>query len=239
MLQCTAPRPPILCNGALVVFEDELFYTRTPFRLSNNLIRRERGKMHPGADEMLIPLVEKSEFELARTAIEGFEPWATYDDYLTERECYRFGLASAGRGARFAPVSVRTFLDWSATSAVRPTMALLDRFAAMAIGTASSPEGARAAMETSEEPAGRRAVHQRTDVAVDLASYREWLECLGEQPSEALLDGYVALVAENWDERLQRSLAVGDQGDVVRRAPRFRLSSRSPRGFRLRRSKSA
>ena len=100
--------------------------------------------MHPGADEMLIPLVEKSEFELARTAIEGFEPWATYDDYLTERECYRFGLASAGRGARFAPVSVRTFLDWSATSAVRPTMALLDRFAGMAIGTASSPEGARA-----------------------------------------------------------------------------------------------
>jgi hypothetical protein len=149
--------------------------------------------MQFGVEEMLIPLIGKSEFELARAAIEGFEPWATYADYLTEREGRRFGLASAGQGARFAPVSVRAFLVWSARSAARPTLALLDRFASMAVAPARPPGGARAT-----EPPPARAVQGPKSATVDPASYREWLECLGEQPSEALFDSYAALVVETW-----------------------------------------
>jgi hypothetical protein len=189
--------------------------------------------MQPGSAEMLVPLIERSEFELARAAIEGFEPWATYVDYLSEREGRRIGLASAGQDARLAPVSVRAFLDWSATSATRPTLALLDRYAAMAMPTWPFPGGPQA----TEGPAGPSATHSRTGMAIDQASYREWLECLGEQPSDALLERYAALVVESWAEPPSRSFPVGR--GVISRWLRSRLFARSSRTYRRRRSRTA
>jgi hypothetical protein len=220
-------RSPVACSGAFkgrrgpVICDADL-----------GLVQQHKSgasvQMQFGLEEMLIPLVEKSEFELARAAIEGFEPWATYADYLCEREGRKFGLASAGQGARFAPVSVRAFLDWSAMSAARPTLALLDRFVSIAVATAP---------QATEAPA-LPAVHRPTGVTVDLESYREWLECLGEQPSEALFESYAALVVEARAEHFTEGLAVARGRGLVRRWLRSRLSGRSPRARRLR-SRSA
>ncbi len=137
------------------------------------------------AEDVMVTLVDRQEFALARERIDGFEPWASYEDYRDEREGRVNGLSAAGQRALLTPVSVAEFLAWSAAGGLPPSAARLDAFAA--IGRASD----------------RRAPPVAT--AVDPLLYREWLECLGERPSDKALAAYVALIREGGDERSRRS----------------------------------
>jgi len=161
------------------------------------------------SEEVLIALVDRSEFEEARRTIAGFEPWISYDDYRSEREGRLIGLAVAGQRARFVPVSLRAFLDWSASSGAQPTAGRLDVFAALGASIGAFSGAAQGSADPRAVSAGPWTVYRPTGRSVDLASYRAWLSCLCEKPSDALLDAYVALIVESRGESSLRS-AVAD-----------------------------
>jgi hypothetical protein len=139
-----------------------------------------------------VTLVARSEFELARALIAGFEPWATYDDYRSERDGRILGLAAAGLRARPARVSVSGFVEWSAANGVGRTLEELEAFAARSTRSVS------ASRRRSRAAASRLVtIDLDAGVVVDAAAYREWLACLREQPSDELLAAYRALMVES------------------------------------------
>jgi hypothetical protein len=144
-----------------------------------------------------IALVDRSEFGLARSAIADFEPWAAYEDYRGEREARLISLAAAGQRSRLATVSIRAFLDWCAASDRTPSMEGLEAFAAshFAADPRTLPVRTTGACFT---PA---ALQDSVGAEADLASYREWLECLQQRHTAALYDAYVALVRERQGEQ--------------------------------------
>ena len=83
-------------------------------------------------DGYSIAIFERADFERAKEVIEGFEQWASYEDYLCERDGRLLGLAFAGQNARLAPVSIDGFLVWSRSIGAPAIASRLDAFAAQA-----------------------------------------------------------------------------------------------------------
>src|SRR6266581_980180 len=96
--------------------------------------------MHLVDGEIVIATLDRPDFERARRTVEGFAEWATYDDYQCDRDGWLIGLASAGQGARFAPISIDHFLSWSACAGVAPTAACLDEFAELVESFRRNPQ---------------------------------------------------------------------------------------------------
>jgi hypothetical protein len=157
--------------------------------------------MHLVDGEIVIATLDRPDFERARWAIEGFAQWATYEDYQCDREGWLIGLASAGQSARFAPIAVDHFLSWSASAGVPPTVARLDEFVELVESFRHNRQSLYRARLSHEFPSSKRAPGGRFWVPVDAHSYWEWLECIRNNPSDALLNAYAGLLLELWTDR--------------------------------------
>jgi hypothetical protein len=150
--------------------------------------------------ELPVALLDRADFERARLTLDEYREYADYGDYRCDREGRLMGLVFAGQTARLALVSFAAFQSWCALLRELPTAERLDDFAA-------SVEAFRRGPWVKLRPvfAGYRAkaaVDERStlSVPVDPVSYRQWLMCLGEDPSPALLDAYASLLVEFWTE---------------------------------------
>jgi hypothetical protein len=161
---------------------------------------REMLQMRSISGETVIATLDRRDFERARSAIEGFECWATFEDYQCDREGRRIGLESAGRWARFAPISIGHFLSWSGWMGVAPTAARLDEFAELVDEFRRNPRFPRDARLSCDYSSRNPVSDGRLVVPVDPRSYREWLDCLGNRPSDSLLNAYASFLLEMWAE---------------------------------------
>jgi hypothetical protein len=143
----------------------------------------------------LIAVLDRSDFERARKAVDGLDVWDTFEDYRCDREGRWIGLASAGQSARLAPVSIIPFLTWCASRGLRATSSLLDEFAELVDARNPNPR--------QDPPLSPEAVGADCGApvaAIDPQSYRDWLACLGADSSIALLDAYAGLLVESWTD---------------------------------------
>ena len=146
-------------------------------------------------EEIVIPDLNRMDFERARMTLAEYRDFVTYEDFRCDREGRLLGLAFAGQPARLARISFGGFLVWCANLGRPPTGAGLDAFAANGSDRRDSPPPLRRFLPPSDEriepsPAGTN------DAPVDPAAYGRWLACLGAASSPALLDAYAALVRE-------------------------------------------
>jgi len=156
--------------------------------------------MHLVDGEIVIATLDRPDFERARWAVEGFARWATYHDYQCDRDGWLIGLASAGRCARFAPISIDHFLSWTACASVAPSVESLDEFAELVESFRRNPHARFKAQLAGDFPISGRASDGRFYVPVDSRAYWEWLECLRNNPSESLLNAYAGLLLELWTD---------------------------------------
>ena len=150
--------------------------------------------------EIVIATLDRPDFERARRAVEGFDQWATYEDFQCDRDGWLIGLGSAGQCARFAPVSIDHFLSWTACADVAPTVGNLDEFAELVESFRRNPHARFKARLAPDFPISGRTLDGRFCVPVDSRAYWEWPECLRNNPSESLLNAYAGLLLELWTD---------------------------------------
>jgi hypothetical protein len=151
-------------------------------------------------DEISIAMLSPSDFEAARAAVEGFEAWQTFEDYRSDRDGRLLGLAFAGQRARLTPISLSSFLAWCASKDFRPTAERLEEFAAIVDTLRRNPETSLDPFLMSESRGEGLDHCGPFTVPVNSRSYEQWLACLRESPSAALLEVYAGLLAETWRE---------------------------------------
>ncbi len=83
-------------------------------------------------DEILIAIFGRADFERAKQTIAGFDQWTSYEDYRCEREGRLLSLAFAGQKAKFAPITIDGFLEWSRTTGGVANASRLESFADLA-----------------------------------------------------------------------------------------------------------
>ena len=145
-------------------------------------------------DQIRIAILDRRDFERARGSIAGLAQWASYDDYRSEREGRAMALAMAGLRARLSLVPLGDFLASGEPLDGPPT----DAFG---VAWDARPSPRAPSRSFGRQYAGGRNRGTAFDVPIDPWSYLAWLDCLGEQPSEAHFEAYRALVAERMAEQ--------------------------------------
>ena len=70
--------------------------------------------------DAFVPMLEKSEFLLARRLIDGLGSYCDYEDWLDAREGRDFGLEMAGLSVKQVKVNVVEFLQWCLLTSTSP-----------------------------------------------------------------------------------------------------------------------
>ena len=125
----------------------------------------------------------------------------SFEDYRCDREGRLLGLTFAGQHARLVPVSIDHFLAWSASTGEPATVARLDEFAELVESFRRNPHSLFEACLSHESSGAKRTADGGFFVPVDPRSYQEWLECIRNNPSDALLDVYAGLLLELWTDK--------------------------------------
>jgi len=71
--------------------------------------------------DAFVPMLEKSEFLLARRLIDGLGSYCDYEDWLDAREGRDFGLEMAGLSVKQVKVNVVEFLQWCLLTSTSPS----------------------------------------------------------------------------------------------------------------------
>jgi hypothetical protein len=155
---------------------------------------------------LALAVFEASDFDRARAVVDGFDHWASFDDFVCERDGSYIGLSTAGEEAHLVPVSFGAFEQWATHSGVALSVQSLDDFAAVILAFRENPG---LAVEGWPGVDGNRRVPERNRrndrLYVPIASvlYRNWLETLAHlnmaSPPPSV-DDYARLLVESWAE---------------------------------------
>jgi len=156
------------------------------------------------ARERVLAVLDQDDFARARSIIDGFERWPSFDDYVCERDGLYIGMSCAGHDAQLLSISIRSFERWILHSGVSPSIQALDQFAARILAFRLQPSLPVEAIPTAEwkssgEDIGPR--DGRFTIPIALALYQEWLGTLAhidiftQLPSA---DIYARILMESW-----------------------------------------
>jgi hypothetical protein len=165
-------------------------------------------KRPPKSEAGSLALLGPEDFGRAARAIDDFEPWATFDDYICAREGHAMGLCIAGQDTCLVRLSLSAFESWRGHGNLAPTAANLDAFAALVREYRDRPDVRVAARAVGARGEARhREIGRPPDspltirYCVDL--YADWLACLSAVSFLTLFptpETYVGLLLEDWAE---------------------------------------
>lgn len=171
-----------------------------------------------------IALLSPEDFSAAQGILSDLDAYFDYQDWLDSRDGFQMGIAASGVDAKKVPVALSAFLAWCRLTKTAPSERTLDAFAlVLRILRKPPPPVAHAEVRNDEFEAHARTIDafaahpgfedwvlHRDAAADDLAAqgarieplpvnlddFVAWSRCLGENTSEATLDGYAKLVME-------------------------------------------
>ena len=158
------------------------------------------------SEEVVLADLDERDFARARTFIEGFDRWVSFDDFVCERDGLHIGLSSGGQKVHLAAVSVRAFEQWTAHSGIMPSVQALDEFAARVRAFRLDPDLPVESLPTANWSRGGREHGPRDGcftIPIAPLLYSSWVKSLGRLgiflPSPSI-DAYARILIESWAE---------------------------------------
>jgi hypothetical protein len=180
--------------------------------------------IRPNRQVVVMAELAEKEFGWAQVVVPDLNEYASYEDWLDQREGLHIGQAMAGVDVRMTPVALSPFLAWCRLTRTKPSEYAIDLFAAVLFALCRPPSPialahvGEDAFRTHLDTITAFALHHdfqqwarhraavRTDIIVagaraellpvNLTDFVEWSRCLGGDTSELSLDRYAALVLE-------------------------------------------
>jgi len=172
-----------------------------------------------------IGLFPKADFPSAREQMSDLAAYGDYEDWLDARDGLRLGLAMAGVDATIVQVRFPAFLAWRSLIGASCDEAGLDAFAGLALTFRElrRPQ-VLAVVDEADFSRRRLAMNEMTgwtefaswlrhreqvracagaaglsveELPISLANFFDWCACLGQQPSEPVLDRYARLLLDD------------------------------------------
>jgi hypothetical protein len=182
-----------------------MFFLRTELRSMTKIGSSVRAKTTFGvAEGLVLAVLDCHDFALALSAIEGFDRWLSFDDYVCERDGLFIGMCCAGREAQLVSISMRSFERWMLHSGVSATIQALDEFAARIHAFRLYPGLSVEGMPLGDWNRSSQHIWPQGDrfaIPISQALYEDWLAALSrlklftKPPS---VDIYAGILMESW-----------------------------------------
>jgi hypothetical protein len=156
--------------------------------------------------EIVIAVLDELDFTRARSSIEGFERWSSFDEFVCERDGLHIGLSSAGLEVHLANISVHDFKQWTLHSGITPSLQALDEFAAYVHRFRLDPGRSVESCPTDDWKGEAREIDprgQRFRIPVAAVLYSDWLTSLDSLEiafPNASIDVYARFLVESWSD---------------------------------------
>src|SRR5277367_328181 len=161
------------------------------------------------ARERVLAVLNEDDFARARSIIDGFERWPSFDDYVCERDGLYIGMSCAGHDAQLASISIRSFERWILHSGVAASIQELDEFAARVHAFRLHPNLPIEGIPAVDWKSSGREIRPREGrftIPIAETLYEEWLRTLShldiftQAPS---VDLYARILIESWADDCQ------------------------------------
>lgn len=184
-------------------------------RSKTTLASRLRVDAPPAAREFVLAVLDRYDFARARSVIEGFDRWLSFDDYVCERDGLYIGMCCAGHGAQLASISLSSFERWILHSAAAASIQALDEFAARIHAFRQQPDLPVEGIPVVDWKRSDREIRPRDGrftIPIAKAIYREWIGTLSHLDiftAPPSIDLYARILLESWADFPQSPLSLG------------------------------